>query len=288
MGKVQGALRTMMKVLETRQGVRFEQRSLIPPRVRLERRLRRLLTNHFVKSQSIYLFGVNGHRFKRVVLRDSYLAANTARDMSEFHAENIFPALIAVEENEIWLEYVDGHKIETINEEIVTQLAGFYAVVYGKNPQRATSAASSFNSQLHTNLRVLSEIGVLNEEVYRQLDRVADAITPQHVWIGYDYTDPSPHNFVIAEDGQLRAVDVESIRRDQLLGSGVAKACTVWLESYRAQFLIELKRQATPDFTSYMPFIDLYFVSEWVRRSVWHGKTHIVDLGLFDQFRDMD
>lgn len=277
----------MWKVLETRQAVRFDQRSLHPPRVRLERRLKRLLTNYFVNSQKVYLVTLDGHKFKHLVLGDSYLAATIAGNLKAFWAEQIFPALIAVEENEIWLEFVDGDRIDFINDDFVAQVARFYSLVYNKNPQRSATAVSRFNHEVHTNLRFLNKLGVLRDNVYRELDRVADAITPKNIWIEYDYTDPSPYNFMIGPNGKLKAIDVESIRRDQLLGRGIAKAFRIWPEPYRDYLIDEMKGQATPDFIAYMPFIELCFLSDWVKRSIFHGKIHNVDPALFDQFRGM-
>ena len=51
---------------------------------------------------------VNGHRFKRLILCDSYLAHEIERYLEIFIESGYFPLLVARYEREIWLEYVEG------------------------------------------------------------------------------------------------------------------------------------------------------------------------------------
>jgi len=104
------------------------------------------------------------------------------------------------------------------------------------------------------------------------------------VWVGYDCTDAILKNFVWAEGGALRAVDVESLGADVLLGSGAAKASVRWLGDQRGKFLSRLKELGAPDFESYFDFVELAFRAFWQKSSFLEKKRRFVDPALFDRF----
>ena len=130
-------------------------------------------------------------------------------------------------------------------------------------------------------------MGVIDHPTYNMLDRVVDPLTPAQVWLGYDYTDPLRRNFIATDDGRLRIIDVESLRGDYLLGSGVAKARLVWMEPYQVQFFGEMKKFSAPDFEAYLPFVELHFLTQRIKISLLHGKDRLVDPSLLNRFKGL-
>ena len=149
----------------------------------LKKRLRYLLSRLFgtrlLKSQSLYFVTLNGWRFKRLILRDSYLAAQIERNLECFSASQHFPPLVTRYENEIWVEFVEGTPIQEVDEGVVEKIAEFYATVYTGRSRCVDVAGSPFPGQLQQNLRFLHQIGVLTDGAYRELEAAAAPLTPQ-------------------------------------------------------------------------------------------------------------
>lgn len=78
-----------------------QQHRYFPIKKRLQHLLARLFGPRLLKSQRLYFVTINGRRFKRLVLRDSYLAAEIERNLERFGTSPYFPTLIARHENEI-------------------------------------------------------------------------------------------------------------------------------------------------------------------------------------------
>ena len=110
-------------------------------------------------------------------------------------------------------------------------------------------------------------------------------LAPASLWVGHDCTDTILKNFVRTPEGRIRAVDVESLGADQLLGSGAAKACLRWLGPERERFLARLRTAGVPDFFAYLPFVELCFLAFWTKSSFLEGKSRFVDPSLFERFR---
>ena len=54
----------------------------------------RLFGNHLQKSQDLRFVKINGHCFKRLILRNSYLAVKFERDLGKFGPSDLFPPLV--------------------------------------------------------------------------------------------------------------------------------------------------------------------------------------------------
>ena len=120
------------------------------------------------------------------------------------------------------------------------------------------------------------------------LHRTANGITPEAVWVGYEYTDAVLKNFIrAADDGRVCAIDVESLVADELIGMGYAKASQFWLGDHRAEFLESLATHEGPDFRPYLGFVQLYFLTQWMQRAFVEQKWRFVDAALFEPFRDL-
>lgn len=252
--------------------------------------LSRLFGTRLQRPKNLYFVTLNGWRFKRIILRDSYLASEIERNLERFGASEHFPPLVTCYENEVWVEYVDGTRLwqKKVDERFVEKMADFYAAVYARRPRLTDVAEFPFLLRLHQDLRFLNQAGVLSDDAYQELDVAAERLTPKQVWIGFDYIDPVLKNFVITRDsGQVCAVDVESLQDDQLIGTGVARARVRWLEPFLEVFFDRLAREGVPDFQPYFPFVELYFLARWTKMWFLEKKWKYVDPALFDRFRHL-
>ena len=142
-----------------------------------------------------------------------------------------------------------------------------------------------FAHKTHNNLKLLNKFGVLTDDIYSNLDQKLRNITPEYVWIGYDYTDPYLENFIITPERNLLAIDVESIRSEHLLGTGIAKALTIWPAQYGEHLFQEVCNLPFPDFRSYFTFVEISSNAEWVLRRILHKQWYFGRPSYFDKFK---
>ena len=254
------------------------------------KRVRYLLSRFFgirlQKDKSLHFVTVNGHCFKRLILCDSFLASEIEQHLDSFIESGYFPPLVARYEREIWLEYVEGNSIKSVDEKFVLKIAEFYATVYGKNPALLDVKNSPYQGGLLQDLRFLHQIGVLTQASYLDIQAGVPALTPEQVWVGYDYTDPVLKNFILRpENGRICVVDVDGLAGNQLLGIGVAKACVRWLGPYQALFFSSLANHGAPDFQKYFGFVELCFLAKWTKRAFLEHDWKVIQPTLFERFR---
>ena len=248
--------------------------------------LSRLFGTRLQKAKSIHFVTVNGQRFKRLTLCDSYLASEIEKHLNRFAGSGYFPPLVTRYEREIWLEYVEGDPIQSVDEEFVLKIAEFYATVYRANSALLDATQSPFPGRLLQDLRFLHQISILTHDSYLDLQSAVQDLTPKQVWVGYDYTDPVLKNFILRpENGQICVVDVDGLAGNQLLGTGVAKACVRWLGPYRSLFFSSLANQGAPDFQKYFSFVELCFLAKWMKRAFLEHDWKVLDPTLFERFR---
>jgi len=238
------------------------------------------------KAKSLHFVSVNGHCFKRLIFCDSFLASEIEQHLDCFADSGYFPPLVARYEREIWLEYVEGIPIRSVDEPFVHKIAAFYATVYGVNPILLKTKQSPFPGRLLQDLRFLHQVGILPQAFYLNLQSAAHDLAPEHIWVGYDYTDPVLKNFILQkENGRICVVDVDGLAGNQLLGIGVAKACVRWLGPYQAVFFSSLANQGAPDFQQYFSFVELCFLAKWTKRAFLEHDWKVIDSTLFERFR---
>lgn len=237
------------------------------------------------RAKSLHFVTLNGHRFKRMQVADTRIAADIERHLQVFQADGIFPDLITRYEHELWVDFIPGARPEQVTERFVRHVADFYAVIYTKRATLEETATTAFPGRLARDLRFLHRVGVLTGARYAQLCRAAERRVPQRVWIGFDYTDPVLKNFVVSREGErLYAVDVEGIADHRLIGMGTVKASVRWLGDFKPLFYEHLAARGTPDFQSYLSFVELCFLAQWTKRNYFEGKTKKIRPGLFDPF----
>jgi len=246
----------------------------------------RLFGTRLQKAKSLHVVTVNGQKFKRLILCDSYLAAELERYLDCFVESGYFPPLVARYEREIWLEYVEGTRIEAVDEPFVEQVAEFYAMVYAADSRLVETTRTPFPARLSQDLRFLSQVGALSQSVSLDLQDAIPTLMPKQVWVGYEYTDPVLKNFILLPDRQgLCVVDVDGLAKDQLLGMGVAKACVRWLGPHQERFFGHLSRPDVPDFHPYFSFVELCFLAKWTKWAFLEHKWKVIQPTLFERFR---
>ncbi len=248
--------------------------------------LSRLFGTRLQKAKGIHFVTVNGHRFKRLILCDSFLATEIEQSLEGYRESGYFPPLVARYEHEIWLEYVEGNPIRSVDENLVIKIAEFYATIYGNNPILLNTNESSFPGKLMQDLRFLQQINVLTQDSYRDLQVAVNKLMPQQVWVGDEYTDPVLKNFILQKGNErISVVDVDGLAGNQLLGIGVAKACVRWLGPYQSLFFSTLSKQGAPDFQAYFNFVELCFLAKWMKRAFLEKDWKVIDSSLFERFR---
>jgi hypothetical protein len=215
----------------------------------------------------VYQVSIGAARFKRIVFADSHQAAAVAARLQTFASERIYPGVVLERERELWVEFIEGERVQRADDALIDALAALLCVLMKRSPRR-----------------VALRVGVLADAEAQRLGAIARDRAPAEVWVGYDCTDAILKNFVWAEGGALRAVDVESLGADVLLGSGAAKASVRWLGDRRGDFLSRLKELGAPDFESYFDFVELAFRAFWQKSSFLEKKRRFVDPRLLTHF----
>jgi hypothetical protein len=265
---------------------RFQQTSLHSLGRRIGMRLRRVWLGRFVPDKKVRRIEIGGARFKRLTLADAWTANQVARSLERFRSHPVFPAVIAQSANELLLEYVEGSPIaEPLDEEGCDRLAGFFAVLYAQGRHAVETRDAGFLDALRLDLSFLTRVGVLEAPALGDLERAAETLAPQQVYVGFDYLDPIPRNFVITATGRWVAVDVEELMPNQLLGTGVAKAALRMPGAHRDRLLAGIRRTAGLDLAPVMPFVELAFLASWTKRALLKGRAKLVRPELFEPFR---
>jgi hypothetical protein len=250
---------------------------------RLRVRLQGLVGNRPPRSQRVFRVEINGRRFKRVVFPDSLQAREVASRLALFGPDRIYPDLIYERENELWVEFVEGRPLaptDPIDAALLDRLADLLSVLYLRDPRRVPTERTRFAHRLRTDLGFLRDVGVLGADLQQRLERFGRDAAPKQVWLGFDCVDAIAKNFVREPGGRLRAVDVESLAADQLLGTGVAKARLRWLGDQGGVLLDRLAERGAPDFRPALPFVELCFRAFWLKNAFLEGKRRFVDPGL--------
>jgi hypothetical protein len=265
---------------------RFRQTSLHSLKRRVGISLRRRLLGRFVPKRRVRLIQIGGARCKRLTLPDAWTATQMARSLERFRSHRMFPALIAQSANELLLEYVEGSPIGIpLDEASCDQLADFFAVLYAQDRHAVETRSAGFAGTLRRDLEFLGQVGVLDASALPELARAAETLTPAQVYVGHDYLDPLPRNFVVTPEGRLVAIDIEDLSPNQLLGSGVAKAVLRTPGANRERLLAGIRRTAGLDLAPVLPFVELSLLAAWTKHALLKGRHKLVRPELFEPYR---
>ena len=261
----------------------YRERSLYGFDQRMRRRLFSVFSSRFLKDQQAYELVLNGHRYKRLRLPDSYLAAQLERNLSVFQDTGIFPQLIRVEGSNLLLEFIEGESVEQADQQVAESISSVFATIYKAEPRLVRTADIDTTRRIQTNLQFLNDVGALGHDSVLKLEKILADAVPSHVWQGYDYTDAYLKNLIRSEDGRICIIDVESIRHDYLIGSGVVKILSTWAGPHREIIFSTLRERCAPDFTEYLTYVELSFLLNWVSQAYLHGKKKILKMNLFEK-----
>jgi len=232
----------------------------------------------FAKRQSVYFVDINGTRFKRVVLGDSYEAVLVERALESAPARARFPQLVHRHENELLLSFVDGRKFDPSLASDGSAIAAFFGALYGA--ERRSESTRNLWRALNIDLGFLVTAGLIDPDLKATLLERAGELRPTEIQVGLDYVDPVAKNFVMDGDSVV-AIDVESLRRDVPLGTGIAKAGVHWLErDATGDFIERVSDAAEFTLSGQQPFVDLCFRVAWIKRKLLLGKHRSVRIEL--------
>ena len=238
------------------------------------------------KSSKVRFATIGGHRFKRIIFGDSGMASRVERNLESFADLALFPPLVTRYESEVWVDYVRGRRPSGDDPTFVALLADFFATLYRRAPRRVRLADTAAPARLERDLRFLGDVGVVSETLAAELRGTAARLAPEEVWVGFDYVDPVLKNFVVtSEGGGIRAVDVEALCDDELLGTGVARALARWAEPHREALLDRVLGGETPDFGRYFAYVELSFTAAYTALMVLERKWKFVEPARFEPFR---
>lgn len=224
------------------------------------------------KRMDISFVKLGSQRYKRISFIDNYTPIRLKATLDLVSSSNHFPKLLIQHENELWVEYLDGHLLNIMSDPICDQLAKLYGDLSSINPTKIT--AGNYVNEIEINLDFLRKMDVIDYQLQQKLLSLLTRIAPKEVWVGLDYADAIPSNFLIQKDShKLVAIDIESLKEEALLGRGLAKAATIWLDDiYLRRIINYLKENKHPDFYNDMEFINLYFRSEWLKSLFLRNK----------------
>jgi len=263
--------------MKFRLGSLFQQNAHSLPRRVYFAGLRRV-AGVFSKRQSVHFVRINGKRYKRVVMGDSYEAAQVEQAMQRAPANARFPELIHRHENELLLGFVEGRRFDPSDPGDRGALAGFFGALYAAESQSAPTETPL--RTLQTDLGFLHEVGLIDAALRQALTRRAEQTRPAELRTGLDYVDPVAKNFVV-DAGRIHAIDVESLRREVALGTGIAKAAVHWLpDEDLPGFVEQVERAGGLTLQGQMPFIELCFRAGWTKRKLLQGKHRSIRVDL--------
>jgi hypothetical protein len=200
-----------------------------------------------------------------------------AANLPRLRALGVFPCVLAQYRNELWLEYVEGKPLDAATTP-AEELADVFAALYTADSRLVALAEQGAREQVERDIDFLGRSRVLKFTTVSALTDVAARSAPAQAWIGYDYSDARAQNFLRAPDGRLRIIDVESIRRDALIGTGVVRACIRWPHLDAKQMAARLTARGVPEFSPYWDFLEIAFLAGWTKRCVLQKKAGLIDV----------
>lgn len=236
----------------------------------------------WTKVQQSSLVEIGGARLKRVIFPDTASAARAHRLTRRAWQVDAAPEPVLLDGSDLWLDFVTGSAVASEDAAFIPLMVRLFTALWSTGTHSEDPVATGRVAQVSRDLRLLREVGVLDQALVRRLERDAHAMGPPALLCGLDYVDPRPDNLIRCDDG-LRIVDVESLSEDHPLGSGLAKTLLRWPIGRREALMSELAGQGAPDLSEQLPFVELAFLCGWQKRCVLRGKWKLVDPALFQR-----
>ncbi|MCO6441876.1 MAG: hypothetical protein J5I81_12520 [Nitrococcus mobilis] len=217
---------------------------------------------------------INKKRYKKVIFHSESKTNRVHGDLTAFGPSLHFPAVIGQHRNTVWVEFVQGPAIRSVDTGNLTRLADFYAAVYRRRHRLVALCDTIEGHDFYRDLEFLHDTELLSDRLYRDLVDHRDEIVPAMVWVGFDYTDPITANLVLRKDTNvICAIDIKNLYSETLIGRGIAKARSRWLsDGLTEPFFEQLLAKGAPDFQGYLPFLEVLYQVRRTKTMVLQGQ----------------
>lgn len=249
----------------------FEQRSLNPLGRRLRQLWLRRVSKRFVHGHRVARVRIGERQFKRIRFGDAWLAERTAGALQHFAGSGAVPELVASFDEELLVEFVEGDRLRGFEPDLAQDLASFYARIHAGGAREVSLAESGAADQADRDLDFLASTGVLAADRVDEVEKALQRMAPPRVYLGWDYTDAVPKNFVRAGD-RLVGIDVEALQAGGLVGIGIAKLLARSGEDFRRCFLEAFGLASPLDLAPSLPFVELCFRLRWLKNRCLKGS----------------
>jgi hypothetical protein len=263
--------------------VRVRQRRLEPFRQRAGRIFDTLLGRRWVKQQRVFLVEAGGLKLKRIEMLDSARAAAKEDMLVQLAATGIAPKLVARHHRDLWLEFIDGERVDPADPRLPDDFAKLLSALYGSGATVTAPRGIYAPDAVERDLALLVKAGALPVETAEKVGALLPTVVPSTLWIGLDHTDLLARNMLRRRDGSLCLIDIESIVSGEAVGTGFAKACIRWIDPARERYVDAVRRRSEiPGFLTYLPYLEIRFLASWSKRSLLLGKEKLLEPRLID------
>lgn len=262
----------------------FRARPLHRRSSRLRRWLRRA-RHRLVNTHTVRLLDLGGYPCKRISFHDSWLAEQAATSLKALRGTKLCPELLAHFEHQVYVEWVEGVPIEAFAESHVPRLVEFFTALHALRSETRETSSLPIQGELELNLAFLRNVSVLSDDCAQDLSRTVSALAPERLRVGFEYTDPLPRNFVERPNGDLVAIDIESIEPGVVQGTGLAKVLAQSGDAFRERLFAQLRDTGRGELAEALPFVELAFLADWMKYAFLKGRAKIIDAGRFERFR---
>lgn len=251
---------------------------------RLYSRLR-LMFGAAVKSHTVHLVTIGGRRYKRVTFSHASEAVRVEHCLDRVASLPGFPEPVYRHEDKVWVKFVEGETLDPSRPEHVHGVIAFFADLYRHGSYPVELSSTPIHRRLLADLEFLVEVGALSGPRGGALADAAQRLRPDRAWMGFEYIDPLPKNFVLVSRGPV-AIDVEALQADRMLGIGLAKAQQRWLRIERAELLEALAGRGAPDLEPQLEYAALSFLAAYAKQMVFRGRRRDIRAGDFERLLD--
>jgi hypothetical protein len=253
----------------------YRRRRLEPLAQRARRALARLAGGEG-KYQRVYRVEFGALHLKQIVFARAAIAERLEAILTRLREARVAPAPIARYGRELWLEFLEGEPVAA-EPPPLDELARIFASLHREAPRQVAREERDFAGEAASDIDFLYAAGALTGTHHAALRERAEKWCPESLWVGYDYSDARPANFLRIANGELRVIDVESLQDQAPLGAGVVRASLRWPGLGLEALLARLRDQDAAPFEPYLDFVELWYLASWTKRCLLQRKHRLVD-----------